>query len=112
LAWGYLSEAEPQNIPQHTLLHRSSREATGVSVDALLLLDIAGLARFSHGALIVRRDESELASALVDFVVGDLGQFLGSLNVILLLQEALGEDKVDLFERATGSLGVEKARNC
>jgi hypothetical protein len=66
----------------------------------------------AHGALIVRRDESELASALVDFVVGNLGQLLGSLNVVLLLQEALGEDKVDLLKGATGGLGVEEAVNC
>jgi hypothetical protein len=107
LAWGYLSEVEPQNIPQHTLLHRSSREATGVGVDALLLLNISGLS--SNGALIVRGDESELASTLVDLVVGNLGQLLGSLDVVLVLQEALGEDKVDLLKGATGGLGVKEA---
>jgi hypothetical protein len=111
LAWGYLSEVEPQNIPQHTLLHRSSREATGVGVDALRLLNISRLPVLGHGALVVGRDESELASALVDFVVGDLGQLLSGLDVVHVLQEALGEDQVDLFERTTGSLGVKEVQD-
>jgi len=106
LAYGYLSEVRPQNIPQHTLLHRSSREASGVRVDAFRLLNVAGLSVLGHGALIVRRDESELARALVDFVVGDFGQLLGSCNVTLVLQEALGEDQIDLLERAASGFGV------
>lgn len=106
LAWGILARFEPQNIPQHTLLHRSSREAAGVGVDALRLLNIPGLSVLGHGALVVRRDESELASALVDFVVGNLGQLLSGRDIVLVLQEALGEDKVDLLEGTTSSLWV------
>jgi hypothetical protein len=106
LGLGYLSEVKPQNIPQHTLLHRSSREAAGVGVDALRLLNVPGLSVLGHGALIVRRDESELASTLVDFVVGNLGQLLGGLDVVLLLDEALGEDQVDLLKGTTSSLWV------
>jgi hypothetical protein len=111
LAEGYLSEVEPQNIPQHTLLHRSSCEATGVSVDALRLLNISRLPVLGHRALVVRRDEPELASALVNLVVGNLGQLLGGLDVVLVLQESLGENQVDLFERTTGGLGVEEVQD-
>jgi hypothetical protein len=97
---------------RNTHFHRSSGEATGVGVDALRLLNISGLPVLSHWALVVRRDESELASALVNLVVGNLGQLLSGLDVVLVLQEALGEDQVDLLKGATGGFGVEEAAFC
>jgi hypothetical protein len=42
-------------------------------------------------------------------VVGNLGQFLGGLDVVLVLQEALGEDQINLLEGTTGGLGVKEA---
>jgi hypothetical protein len=53
LAWGILTRLNLKTF-RTTLLHRSSREATGVGVDAFLLLDVPTLAIFGNWALVVR----------------------------------------------------------
>lgn len=79
------------------------RESRRVVDDALLLaLGEAG------AALLVGGREAVLAGLLVDLVLVELGQLLGGGDVALVLEEALGEDEVDLLERAARGLGVQE----
>lgn len=63
---------------------------------------MAGLDAAARGRL----DEPVLDGLLLDLLVGEEGELLGGLDVRLALDVALGEDDVDLLERAPRRLRV------
>lgn len=72
-----------------------------------LLVRDARRASGMGGASCGRLDESVLEGLLLDLLGGEQGQLLGGAHVGLLLDEALGEDDVDLLEGSARGLGIE-----
>lgn len=55
--------------------------------------------------------EAVLQSLDLHLLIGEPGQFTGSLDVADFLAVTLGEDNVDLLQTATGGLGVEEVHD-
>lgn len=58
--------------------------------------------------LVAGTSEAVLHGLLLDFLVGELGQLVGSAHVADVLGVTLGEDDIDLLQTAVGGLGVEE----
>ena len=78
--------------------------AAAVVGDVLLLLAVAGILHLT--SLIIRGLEAVLASLCIDLGSVQLGKLLGCGNVGHLLEIALGENKIDFFERTTRSVNL------
>lgn len=102
----------------HLFIAGARRVATAITLvpGSLLLLADVLLGRavvleiFRRGGaelgLVVTDVEAVLDSLGLYLLIGQEWKFLGSLNVRHVLEETLGEDEIDLFERAVSSLGV------